>query len=82
MAKVPYECTLAGEKVEVLAKRINFKDDNLGVNRYLPVLQFCSHVEKKNCPVKKTDNQNSDVEGYPYKGIAQCEYLISLGYHD
>jgi hypothetical protein len=78
MAKEPYECTLAGEKVEVLAEKIMFKDDKLGVKRLLPVLKFCSHVGKGKCSVRETDDQNSDVEGFPYAGIARCE----LGYHD
>ena len=82
MAKIPYECKLVGEKVEVLAEKIIFKDDNLGVKRLLPVLRFCSHAGKEKCPVREVDDQNSDVEGFPYVGIANCEYLITLGYHD
>lgn len=86
MAKVPYECTLAGEKVEILAKKIIFEDHNLGVKRLSHELQFCSHVGKGNCPVR-IDSQNPDIVGsedfqYPYAGTAQCEYLISLGRHD
>ena len=82
MAKVPYECTLANEQVQVLAERIILDDRKLGVKRVSPELRFCSHVGRGKCPVRKADAKDSDVEGFPYSGTAACPYLLSLGHHD
>ena len=82
MARIQYECPLAGTEVQVLTEHIILNDKKLGAKRASLELRFCSHVGKSNCSVCEADESNSDVEGFPYSGTNNCSYLKLHGRHD
>lgn len=82
MAQTFYDCSLANEQVQVLVEHIILDDRKLGAKRVSPELRYCSHIGIGECLVRKAEQDESDVEGFPYSGTSACAYLVSLGHHD